>query len=307
MAFVGIEIGGTKLQLFAGDASGTILDRRRISVEPARGAEGIRESIQETLPALIKQWNAQGICVGFGGPVNWRTGTISRSHQIEGWSGFAIGEWLRGIADRPVHIDNDADLGALGEASRGAGQGFNPVFYVTLGSGVGGGLVVNSNVYHGAHPGEAEIGHIRLDREGTIVEHRCSGWAVDARIRELRKRGSASVLVSLTAGMNGGEARALGQALAAKDGEAIRILRETTRDLAFGLSHVIHLFHPEVIVLGGGLSLLGEPLRAAVADALPEFVMEVFAGTTQVRLAALGEDAVPVGCLVQAGKMSAVI
>ena len=305
MAFVGIEIGGTKLQLFAGDASGSILDRRRLQVEPARGAVGIRQSIEEALPALLKQWNPRGICVGFGGPVNWRTGTISRSHQIAGWSEFPIADWLRQIARRPVCVDNDADLGALGEASRGAGQGLNPVFYITLGSGVGGGLVLNQNIYHGAHPGEAEIGHVRLDRQGTIVEQRCSGWAVDARIRELRNAGTSSALVSLSSGMQSGEARALGQALAMKDAEAIRILRETTRDLAFALSHVIHFFHPEVIVLGGGLSLLGEPLRTAVADALPEFVMEVFHGTTEVRLAALGEDAVPVGCLLQAGKMFA--
>ena len=71
-------------------------------------------------------------------------------------------------------------MAALGEAMRGAGVGFNPVFYVTLGSGVGGGLVVDGRIYHGAKPGEAEIGHVRLDRNGTIVEARCSGWAVDA-------------------------------------------------------------------------------------------------------------------------------
>ena len=86
----------------------------------------------------------------------------------------------------------------------------------------------------------------------------------------------------------------------AGDAAAGAILRETAEDLAFGLSHVTHLFHPQVIVLGGGLSLLGEPWRAAVAGALPRFVMEVFRGRPEVRLASLGEDAVPVGCLLGA-------
>src|SRR5437867_2964353 len=82
-----------------------------------------------------------------------------------------------------VTVDNDANIGALGEAVRGAGVGKNPVFYVTLGSGVGGGLVVDGSIYHGATPGEAEIGHVRLDRTGLRVEERCSGWAVDEKIR----------------------------------------------------------------------------------------------------------------------------
>jgi glucokinase len=84
------------------------------------------------------------------------------------------------------------------------------------------------------------------------------------------------------------------------DAAAWQILRETAQDLAFGLSHVVHLFHPEVIVLGGGLSFVGEFLRAAVAESLPGCVMEAFAPGPPIRLAALGEDAVPVGCLVLA-------
>ena len=299
MPFLAIEIGGSKLQLFIGEPTGAISHRNRLQVNPAHGGEGIREQIRGALPAMLKQSQPEGICVGFGGPVDWRTGKVARSHQIEGWSEFPLGPWLQDLSGKPVRIDNDANLGALGEATCGAGKGFDPVFYVTLGSGVGGGLVLNGRVYHGTHPGESEIGHVRLDCEGTIVEHRCSGWAVDAKIRN----SSSPNLQALIAGMKSGEARVLPKALEAKDPDAIRIVHETARDLAFGLSHVVHLFHPAVIVLGGGLSLVGEPLRAAVASALPEFVMEVFAATTQVRLAALGEDAVPVGCLVQAGEL----
>ena len=92
----------------------------------------------------------------------------------------------------------------------------------------------------------------------------------------------------------------LPRALAAKDPAARQILEETAEDLALALSHITHLFHPEVIVLGGGLSLVGQPLRAAVAKALPRFVMNAFRAGPRVRLAALGEDAVPVGCLLGA-------
>jgi glucokinase len=294
---VGIEIGGTKLQLVLGDESGSIRERRKLNVEAAQGATGIRKQIQATLPGLLAKHKPTAVGVGFGGPVDWRTGKICKSHQIEGWSEFDLGGWLTAIAEAPVKIDNDANVGALGEARRGAGLGFNPVFYVTLGSGVGGGLAVEGRIYHGAAPGEAEIGHVRLARDGTTVESRCSGWAVDARIRDLIARQPGSLLGRFVGNERGGEARHLVPALKQGDAAAERILNETAEDLAFGLSHVVHLFHPEVIILGGGLSALGEPLVKGVRTALRYFTMEAFAPGPRLALAALGEDAVPIGAL----------
>jgi glucokinase len=296
---LGIEIGGTKLQIVSGDTSGAIRERRRFHVDVSRGAAGIRSQIE----AVIKDIPAKAIGVGFGGPVDWQTGQICCSHQIEGWAGFSLGEWLASISGVPVRVDNDANLAALGEATRGAGVGFNPLFYVTLGSGVGGGLIIDNKIYHGAKPGESEIGHIRLDRNGTILESRCSGWAVDAKIRKLKETGADSILCKVIGEEIGGEARHLARALQENDAAALEILHDTAEDLAFGLSHVTHLFHPEVIVLGGGLSLLGEPLRAAVAKELPQFIMKVFGEGPQTRLAALGEDAVPTGALIAAGQI----
>lgn len=306
--YLGIEIGGTKLQLVIGDAEGNILRRKRLLVETEKGGEGIRQRIAENLPALVGDSRLVGVGVGFGGPVDWRTGRTCCSHQVKGWSDFPFGTWLSELAQAPTRIDNDGNTAGLGEALSGAGRGFNPVFYVTLGSGVGGGLVVDGRIYHGATPGEAEIGHVRLDRSGAIVESRCSGWAVDARIREAIQEAPGSALARLVAGRTapgeaprqGGEARFLVQALAERDPVAQKILSETAVDLGFALSHVTHLFHPETIVLGGGLSLIGEPLRDAVGEALSLFVMDAFRPGPKVQLAGLGEDAVPVGALLLA-------
>jgi glucokinase len=137
---IGIEIGGTKLQLVLGDENGNIRQQLKLAVNSARGAEGIRAQIQEALPSLLAKGPVSRVGVGFGGPVNWRQGTIRRSHQIEGWSEFDLGGWIHGLTGLPVRVDNDANVAALGEAQKGAGRGHNPVFYVTLGSGVGGGL-----------------------------------------------------------------------------------------------------------------------------------------------------------------------
>jgi glucokinase len=196
-------------------------------------------------------------------------------------------------------VENDANTAALGEAMCGAGAGddADPLFYVTLGSGVGGGLVAGGRIFHGASPGEAEFGHVRLDRDGATVETRCSGWAVDARIRRLREEEPNSLLARNLPSAPGGEAKLLAPALAAGDPAAGRVVREVAADLAFALSHAVHLFHPKIIVLGGGLSLVGDPLRTAVAAHLPLHLMEAFLPGPDVRLAALGEDAVPVGAL----------
>jgi glucokinase len=300
--YLGIEIGGTKLQLVIGDGQGTIAERFRFAVEREKGAEAIRKRIAETVATVCGSNAMAAIGVGFGGPVNWKTGQICCSHHVKGWSDFPIGQWLQDMAGVPVAVDNDANVASLAEASCGAGRGKNPVFYVTLGSGVGGGLVANGEIYHGAHPGEGEIGHVRLSRSGLIIESRCSGWAVDAKVRAAIKDHPQSELALCAAGMTANQAKALVPALAKGDPIARKILEDTAADLAFGLSHASHLFHPEVIVLGGGLSLIGEPLRDAVQTPLRRWIMKAHAPGPEVLLAQLGEDVVPVGALILAGK-----
>jgi glucokinase len=300
---LGIEIGGTKLQLVLGTADGVIAHRERCIVDKNRGSEGIREQICAAIPKLTSTTIIEAVGVGFGGPVNWRHGKVCCSHQIKGWADFDLGAWLNDVTSAPVRVENDANTGCLGEALLGAGKGRNPVFYVTLGSGVGGGLVANGSVYHGATPAEAEIGHVRLARNGTIVEDRCSGWAVDRRIKEAIQNYSGE-LTNLCKASPGCEARHLAAALKKRDPLARKILTETAEDLAFGLSHVVHLCHPEIIVLGGGLSLLGDPLKESVATALRRFIMDAFQPGPIVSLAALGEDAVPCGALLLAKQLA---
>jgi glucokinase len=296
---LGIEIGGTKLQIVQGDAAGNIRRRWRATVDRQRGGPGILDQLRAGISELTQGGSERpaAVAVGFGGPVDWARGRVRVSHQIPGWEDFALQDWLEQAAWAPVVVENDANTAALGEATCGAGRGGDPVFYVTLGSGVGGGLVAGGRIYHGAVPGEAEFGHLRLDREGTTVESRCSGWAVDRRVRRLTDEEPTSLLARSLDPETGGEAKKILPAMLAGDPAAGRVVREIAADLAFALSHAVHLFHPQMIVLGGGLSLVGEPLRTAVAAHLPLHVMEAFAPGPEVRLAALGEDSVPVGAL----------
>lgn len=294
---VGIEIGGTKLQVAIGDPhTGKIGEIFRYQVDKALGAEGILTQIEKTLLAL--PYPPARIGIGFGGPVNRTTGVIAASHQIGGWSGFELVQWFKNRFDVPVFMDNDANVAALGEAHFGAGKGYKQVFYITLGSGVGGGLVCDGALYHGNAPGEAEVGLLQLDRQGNNLESFCSGWALDAKIRRLLPSlPTESPLKQLVGFHETGEAQFLLPALVQGDAQTAELLLEYADTLAWGLSHVVHLFNPQIIVLGGGVSLIGEALRSRVQENLPKYLANAFRPGPLLALAELKEETVLVGAL----------
>jgi glucokinase len=296
--FIGIEIGGTKLQLVVGDKEGNIEERKRYNIDPAKAAQGIQDHIKECLESwepLMETISAIGI--GFGGPVNWKDGTIQVSHQIDGWENFNLRSWLENLTGKPVSIDNDANVAALGEAIYGHGKGRDIVFYMTIGSGIGGGLVIQNTIYHGKAPGEVEIGHIRMDKSGGTLESKCSGWAVNKRVRLYIDQNPESILYSLSKADQGPEATLLKPALEAGDLDAKQIVEEVADDLAFALSHIVHLFHPDVLVIGGGLSLLGDALAIPIAKQLDNYLLKAFLPAPEIKIAQLAEDVVPIGAL----------
>ena len=295
--FIGIEIGGTKLQLAIADESLKIEQQLSFEVNRNKGANGIKQQIEESIHQLKGNKKVCAIGVGFGGPVNYKTGMINVSHQIAGWENFNLREWFQQISDAPVFIDNDANVAALGEAIYGAGGGFNIIFYMTIGSGIGGGLIIDKKIYHGAFPGEAEVGHLRLNKKGETLESLCSGWAVDEKIRKAITEEPNSKLANLVKDVKSNEAKFLKEALKKNDVLAKKILKEVSDNIAFGLSHVVHLFHPEVIIIGGGLSLLGNDLSDAITTALSQYVMKAFLPPPEIKIASLGKNVVPVGAL----------
>jgi glucokinase len=295
VSIVAIEIGGTKLQIFRADGTGTIRDRKKLPVDPVGGASAIRTAIENYFRSSSTHTDI--VAVGFGGPVERDTGKIFESFQIKGWSGFELREWLRSTCGCDVVVENDANAAAIGEAVRGAGTGHRNVFYVTLGSGVGSGFVTNGQLYVAA-PAEMEFGHLRLNREGEFLEQHCAGWAVNKKILEaIADAGNDSILAQLVKTDPGHEARHLAAALMQNDKLALIILHEFAETLGFALSHVVHLLSPDVIVLGGGLSSIGQPLADAVQTALRRHLMKVFLPGPQIAIAKLGEDAVPVGAI----------
>lgn len=300
--FLGIEIGGTKLQLCVADVSGNIEQTIRYEVNPSDGAAGIKRQITEAIKRIDHLGSVAAIGVGFGGPVNRETGTINISHQISGWKDFNLAGWLQQLTQKPVAIENDANVAALAEAVYGCGKEYARVFYMTIGSGIGGGMITDREIYHGRTPGETEIGHLRLNKKGVTLESVCSGWAVNKKVRTYLKENPGCLLAKMAINSKGPESALLKPALEQNDEAAKKMIEEIADDIAFALSHVIHLFHPDIIVIGGGLSLLDDHLRKPVAARLPGYVMKAFLPSPNVATAVLGENVVPLGATELAKK-----
>jgi glucokinase len=330
--YLGIEIGGTKLQMGLGEDDGRLASLWRGRVDPARGSQGIREQIEAGLPELLDRAGVsssglRGVGVGFGGPVDDDTRTVVKSHQIEGWDGFPLADWISDIVGVPSALGNDADVAGLAEARHGAGKGLSPVFYVTIGSGIGGGLIIGGQIHRGCGRGAAEIGHLRVmvpdernwswpapSAEGEwrsdILEHAASGWGLERRARasvrahpedakrvvELAGGDPERITVSL-----------LGQAVREGDHFSQSILNHLIAYVAVGISRVVALLCPRCVVIGGGVALLGEelffePLRRELREDTLHFpfrepLFAPFADLFDVAPASLGEEVVVHGAI----------
>jgi glucokinase len=319
--YLGIEIGGTKLQLGVGPGDGTLAALWRGSVDVSAGGDGIRRQILTAVPGLLGQAELgreqiKGVGIGFGGPVDDATRTVIKSHQITGWDGFPLADWVADMLGWPVALGNDADVAGLAEALFGAGKGLSPIFYITIGSGIGGGLIINGEIYRGCGHGAAEIGHVAIVTAGSLadtvpLEEEASGWAIQEHARawlDARNQPGTysfvadSLLLDLT---DRRPERVTAQHIAAAasrgDRVALLALDHAWRALAQGISQMITLLCPRRVVIGGGVSQMGdqllfEPLRRLVA----ERVFRPFAGCYDIVPAALGEEVVVHGALALA-------
>jgi glucokinase len=315
MHYLGIEIGGTKLQLGVGPGDGTLAGLWRGTVDPDAGGDGIRRQITAAVPELLAKSGVarsqlRSVGIGFGGPVDDATRTVITSHQIKGWDGFPLANWIADITGLPAALGNDADVAGLAEALFGAGKGLSPIFYITIGSGIGGGLIINGEIYRGCGRGAAEIGQMRLlVRKGQTCELRtvedvASGWAIEQGARRFAKLNSHHDLLLLRLVNGQAEsitARDVGRAAQQGDHIARALLEMPQVHLADAICHVITLLCPRRIIIGGGVSLMGEkvlfePLRKLVAVR----VFTPFAGCYDIVPAALGEGVVVHGALALA-------
>jgi glucokinase len=314
--YLGMEIGGTKLQLAVGAGDGSpLIDPRRAEIRPEEGAGGILRQIETIGRELIDRHRPMAIGIGFGGPIDAEEGRTITSHQVEGWTDFAMTAWCRETFGLRAALSNDADAAGLAEALFGAGRGHRVAFYITVGSGIGGALVIDGRVYSGGHGVASEIGQLRpgLDTADphATVESYSSGFGIAAAGQAWLAKAPAadSAAADLLARCGGRIERLSGRMVveAATSGNAVAhaIFASALQTLGWAVAQMITLVAPQVVVIGGGVPLAGEavffaPLRAQVA----RYVFPPLANGYSIVAARLGEEVVLHGALATARALS---
>lgn len=306
---LGIEIGGTKLQMgVAGwqtnNARLTTLER--CSIQRIQGAAGILDQIKRVAPRLIEQHQVDAIGIGFGGPVDLDRKCAITSHQVVGWDEFPLGTWCQQNLGLTPELGNDCNVAALAEATLGAGRDVRRVFYVTVGTGIGGGLVIDGRIDGQERPAVAEIGHLRPSIEASdsadTVESVASGLGMETQALQLLKDASSwpmDDVAEFERLRDESQLTAKAIAFSALNGNRLAdaILTRATCTLGWAIAQVITLTAPECIVIGGGVSLIGPPLFERLGIQVQRFVFPPLADTVSLLPAALGEESVVHGAI----------
>ena len=272
-----IDIGGTKFSLAAFEGSRMVRRESR-----ATDAAGGREWMLARISEIVKDWQRdcafERCGIGFGGPVNFAAQRVVFSTHVGGWRDFDLCGFVRELTGVPVVMDNDANVGALGEAVHGAGKGFSPLFYMTLSTGIGGGIYEDGRIWRGADSYGGEIGHLTIRPDGPeclcgargCFERMCCGlWL----------------------------ARDYGRPAHDLMQDPAFVARYVV-DLALGLKAAIMLLNPQRIVIGGGISKAGERLFAPLRAELRRQITSWSGARIDVVPAMLGDDSVLYGALV---------
>jgi glucokinase len=283
---VGVDIGGTNLVVGIVPAGGgRPLALRGRATEPARGPEAVvtdvvrmaREAVREVLDAEGgSPSDVIGLGVGCPGPVDRASGVVIESPNLR-WRDYPLRQRVQALVDWPVIVDNDANCATFGEWWQGAGRGSDSMVGITIGTGIGGGYILDGALVHGASDGAGEVGHTTINVSGRrcacgnegCLEAYASGPAIAARAREGLATGAVSVLHELVEGdLDRVTAATVYEAVVAGDAYATGVMTETAKFLGAGIANVINLLNPEVVVIMGGVTQAGDhlfvPLQAEV-------------------------------------------
>ena len=305
-AYLGVDIGGTKVAAGLVTSRGGILSKARVPMignkDAAAGLQSVEQAIDTALETEIaRNVSVVGIGIISPGPIDPRTGIVVNPVNLPCWRNFPLVDEIKKSRGLPARLDNDANAAALAEAIWGAGAGFSTVLYVTIGTGIGTGLVVDRRIYHGRTGAAVEGGHVSIDYRGPkcacgklgCIEVLAAGPAVARRARskiETARDQSAQLLA--LAGGNAGAVTAEMVAKLWREGDALAsaILEETAGLLAIWLGNMIDLFEPDVIVIGGGMSELVAGWFGRIRSEIPKWSVNSRCSEIPLVSARYGED-----------------
>ena len=300
---LGVDIGGTKIAVGIVDRAGKILAQGRTPMVPNGTPEAALNAVVSAIDSILfSGTEVEGIGICAPGRRHPESGMVRVAPNRPCWCNFSLDEKIRAKYKVPVNVDNDANAAALAETLWGAAQGFRYVFYATIGTGIGTGIVLDGAIYHGKTGSAGEGGHVSIDYRGPVcgcgkrgcIEILAAGPAIGARARAkiavepLRGK----TIVDLTKGnVSAISSQHVGEAFESGDPLAREVLEETVHLLTIWLGNIVDLLDPDVIVVGGGVAAMLRTFFEEIKRGMPEWCVNPRASEIPLLMAHYGADA----------------
>ena len=303
---IGIDVGGTNVKIALVNDKGEILYSNSVPTRAEMGYEYTVNNIKQAIKDLIEATNIheiEGIGFDFPGQIDYKNGIVRLAPNIPGWVNIPIARIIENEFKIPTRIDNDVHCAALGELNFGAGKDCENFICMTIGTGIGSGIVINGKLVRGAANAAGELGHIKLQmHEGTLcgcgdtgcLEAFASGPSIVKMAKEYLLGGKSTKYQEMA---NGGEITPYIVAQAAQEGDPVaqRIFTKMGEYIGFGLSSVVNLLNPERIIIGGGVADAGDILLDPIKETIKKRAMKVAGSSVEIVPAKLGNTAGVIG------------
>jgi glucokinase len=316
--FLGLDLGATKIVTALVDRQGQVIARDYRKTEASKGLTSV---VARMVDAASEVMNGAGVVSGqiggvgvaAPGPTDAESGIVRTPINLPGWKDVPLGQLIQDRLGLPTALENDANAAALAEHRFGAGRGTTHMIYVTVSTGIGGGVIVNRELVTGATGAAGEIGHMTILPYGPYcacgnrgcLEALASGTAIAREARMRVSRGVPTLIADLAKlDPKRISAKLVAQAAAEGDAEAQEILDEAVTYLGLGIANLANIFNPELIVVGGGLSKMGERLLEPVRRTLERRALPATAQAAKVVPAQLGDDVAVIGAATVAMRRS---
>jgi len=308
MVYIGVDLGGTNIAVGVVDEAGKILAEASVKTLANRPWQEIIRDMGRCIHMALDKGNFQeddvtSIGIGIPGVANQDTGVVIFCTNL-GWADIPLRDELQKYINKPVYIDNDANVAALAENYAGVSAGCKSSVFITLGTGVGGGIVIDGKPWGGAHGRAGEIGHMNLIPDGVpctcgnngCVERYCSATALIRMGKQACIGYPDCEIMRLCSGdVDKISAKTVIDAAKAGDPVAVRIFNDYTKYLTMMVNTITAFFDPEMIVIGGGVSHAGEMLINPIREQLPRYIMFKAIPAPKIELARLGNEAGIIG------------
>jgi glucokinase len=304
-----VDLGGTKTIVAVVLPTGKIISRRYYLTLADEGTRAVLNRLssainQSIAQARLKNTELIGIGIAAAGILDTRKGIVTTSPNLPGWHNVQLRDVIAARSDLATYLINDASAAALGEHRFGAGRGFDNLLYLTVSTGIGGGIIINGELYSGADGCAGELGHMTIEADGPqchcgnfgCLEAMASGWAIAKEAVTRINQGEKSSIIELVdSRLENITAETVAAAARGGDRLACDIVAKAANYLGIGLANLVNIFNPELIVIGGGLSKMGNILLRPARKVIKERAFRLPAQTVRIVRARLGSNAGIIG------------